>query len=257
MSQGKATVKILTYNVHGCKGTDGKISVKRIAEVISQYEPDVVALQELDLNRERSGGMDQPHLIAQHLEMMYHFHPTIQIEEEQYGNAILSRYPMHLNKAEKLPNVSRLKENESRGALWVTLKVKDIHVQVINTHLGLKRKEKELQVDSLLGEEWLNNLSCQGAVILCGDFNAWPCSSACRKIRRIFDDVQFKKNNHKPKATWFSLFPFSRIDHIFVSSNIEVMDVKVPNTQLIRRASDHLPLMADLQFLQMNKQGKA
>ena len=247
-SQQKLTLKVLTYNVHGCKGTDGRVLTDRIAKVISQYEPDVVCLQELDLNRKRSGGMDQPHRIAQHLEMMYHFYPSMQIEEEQYGNAILSRYPMQLIKAEKLPNISGKGKNESRGALWVSIKIQDIAVQLFNTHLSLFRNERILQMDTLLSDGWLKNQKCLGPAVVCGDFNAWTCSSAYHKIRRVLNDVQILKSSHRLKATWHSLFPFSRIDHIFVSLGIEVQEVLVPNTKLTRQASDHLPLIAELKI---------
>src|SRR5689334_13841828 len=58
-------VRIMTYNVHSCRGMDGAISHERIAEVIERYNPDVVALQELDLGRERSGRLDQTRSIAE------------------------------------------------------------------------------------------------------------------------------------------------------------------------------------------------
>jgi endonuclease/exonuclease/phosphatase family metal-dependent hydrolase len=57
----------MTYNVHGCVGTDGRLDVGRIAAVIGQSRPDIVALQELDVGRERSGRVDQAHAIAERL----------------------------------------------------------------------------------------------------------------------------------------------------------------------------------------------
>ena len=170
------------------------------------------------------------------------------MEEEQYGNAVLSRYPIQLSKAAKLPNSVGTKGKEPRGALWVSIKTQDTYLHLFNTHLGLDKKERKLQVNALLGEEWINDPKCQSPVILCGDFNTWSCSSVYRKIRCSLNDVQILKVNHKPKATWFSLFPFSRIDHIFVSPGIEVLDVIVPNTKLNRQASDHLPLIVDLKI---------
>ncbi|MGA2193495.1 MAG: endonuclease/exonuclease/phosphatase family protein [Nitrospirota bacterium] len=63
------TISVLTYNVHGCAGLDNEISPSRIAEVVAQYSPDVVALQELDTGRRRSGLVNQPEVIAGHLNM--------------------------------------------------------------------------------------------------------------------------------------------------------------------------------------------
>jgi hypothetical protein len=71
--------RIMSYNVHGCKGMDNRISTDRIARVIARYNPDVVALQELDAGRLRSFGIDQAHRIAGRLEMSFQFHPAFPI----------------------------------------------------------------------------------------------------------------------------------------------------------------------------------
>jgi len=71
------TFRIMTYNIHSCIGMDGKISPERISRVIAQCSPDVVALQELDVGRARTDRVDQADLIAQYLQMDYHFLPTI------------------------------------------------------------------------------------------------------------------------------------------------------------------------------------
>ena len=83
------SLRIMTYNVHSCIGMDGKTSPERIARVIARYKPDIVALQELDVKKVRTGTIDQAHLIAKLLQMEFHFHPAIHIEEERYGDAIL------------------------------------------------------------------------------------------------------------------------------------------------------------------------
>src|SRR3982751_2694231 len=85
-------LRVATYNVHGCRGIDGRRSEQRIAEVIALLDVDVVGLQELDLNRQRSAGVDQAGIIAKELGWHRLFHPAMHIGEEHYGNAILSRY---------------------------------------------------------------------------------------------------------------------------------------------------------------------
>jgi hypothetical protein len=52
------TLRIMTYNVHSCVGMDGRLSTSRIARIISQCRPDIVALQELDVGRGRTGSID-------------------------------------------------------------------------------------------------------------------------------------------------------------------------------------------------------
>ncbi|MCR4338167.1 MAG: glycosyltransferase [Candidatus Omnitrophica bacterium] len=243
-------LRIMTYNVRSCMGLDGKISPERIARVIGRHRPDIVALQELDLNRSRTGSIDQPHLIARYLEMMYHFHPAIHIEEEKYGDAILTRFPMEIIQAQKLPGIyhpsGRLR-GETRGAMWTTIDVGGVQVQVINTHLGLRRAERILQTKSLLGDEWLANARCQGPTILCGDFNALPYSSECRLIREVLKDAQMDVAEHRPCATWFGYYPVGRIDYIFVSNDIMVKKVEVSRAGMDKIASDHIPLIVDLE----------
>ena len=95
--------RVMTYNVHACVGMDGKLSPRRIARVIAQSGADIVALQELDVGRSRTNHDDQAHEIARYLEMEFEFHPAWQLEEEKYGDAILSRFPLQLVKAGELP----------------------------------------------------------------------------------------------------------------------------------------------------------
>ncbi len=239
-------IRIMTYNVHNCQGMDGKTSPERIARVIARHEPDIVALQELDVKRHRTGGIDQPHLIAKHLKMIYHFHPNICIEEGLYGNAILSRYPMKLIYASRLPILPGRPDLEFRGAIWATVDVEGTRVQIFNTHLGLRPKEQLRQAEALVGEDWLTHSACDGPVILCGDFNALPGSSVVRRITETLRDAQVELDNHRPHPTWFSPYPLGRIDHIFINPQIEVTRAHVSKTALDKTASDHLPLVVDV-----------
>jgi len=251
----KNTIRIMTYNVHSCLGMDGKISPERIARVIGRHEPDIVALQELDMTRKRTGGIDQPYIIAKQLEMMYHFHPAIRLEKEGYGDAIFSRYPIKCVKKGKLPGREINPYLEPRGAVWATIDVdENTRLQVFNTHLGLSRKERGVQTKALLGPEWLGHEDCDGTVIFCGDFNALPRSKVCREIKEhALRDVQEDLEFHRPKATWFGHMPLGRIDHIFVGSKIKVKKVEVSNTRLDKLASDHLPLIVDVEVLKDTK----
>ena len=117
------TIRIMTYNVRSCIGMDGKISPRRIARVIGRHKPDIVALQELDMNRKRTGEVDQAHLIAQELEMIYHFHPSVVVDEECYGDAVLSRFPMELIRAGRLPGIIKNSIVEPRGVIWTGINI--------------------------------------------------------------------------------------------------------------------------------------
>ena len=47
-------LRLMTYNVHRCVGVDRDLNVERVAAVIADARPDIVALQELDVGRMRS-----------------------------------------------------------------------------------------------------------------------------------------------------------------------------------------------------------
>jgi endonuclease/exonuclease/phosphatase family metal-dependent hydrolase len=240
------TLRIMTYNVHSCIGMDGKLSPERIARVIARCAPDIVALQELDVGRARTEGMDQAHIIAQCLEMDFHFHPAMHIEEERYGDALLSHLPMRLVKTGQLPGLPGKPWLEPRGALWVEIELDGTAIQVLNTHLGLLPRERRAQAEALLGPDWLGHPEYSGPVVLCGDFNALPSSPVCRRLRTRLNDAQTKLESHRPRSTFFGRLPTARIDHVFVDSGLTVADIEVPDSELVRVASDHLPLIVEL-----------
>jgi endonuclease/exonuclease/phosphatase family metal-dependent hydrolase len=241
-------LRIMTYNVHSCIGMDGKLSAERVARVIARTNPDVVALQELDVGRARTGSMDQAHLIARYLEMDFHFHPAMHLEEERYGDAILTHLPLRLVKAGALPGLADKPKLEPRGALWVAIDLHGTDVQVINTHFGLLPRERMAQAEALIGDEWLANEQCRAPVILCGDFNASPSSPVCRLLRAHLNDAQLEAEQHRPKKTFSGRFPTARIDHIFIDPELEVSGIEVPRSELVQVASDHLPLIADVRI---------
>jgi endonuclease/exonuclease/phosphatase family metal-dependent hydrolase len=243
-------LRVMTYNVHSCIGNDRVLSPTRIAEVIAAYNPDVVALQELDVGRARTGNVDQAHLIAQRLEYVFHFFPGMEIEEERFGDAILSRYHMHLRHAAGLPRHQYRSKRTHRGALWVSMEVDGRTVQIINTHLGLGRVERRSQTERLLSDEWLGHKDCTSPLIFCGDLNSLPRSFVHRQYKSILHDTQpfLHGSRARSKNTYPSPYPMWRIDYIFVSPDIRVTNVIVPRTRLTRLASDHLPVIADLEI---------
>jgi len=245
-TEGSAgTVRLMTYNVHSCVGLDGKLSPERIARVIARHDPDVVALQELDVGRARTGWVDQARAIAEQLEMLLHFHPTLSVEEEHFGDAVLSRLPMRVVRTGPLPRLPHRPPLEPRGALWAEVGTGAGKLQVINTHLSLHPLERRLQVRALLGAEWLGAIEPVAGAVLCGDFNALGWFPVCRRIAGRLRDVQVGRRE-RPRGTWSGRLALGRIDHVFVDHSLEVAGVDVPRDALAAVASDHLPLIVDL-----------
>jgi len=236
------TIRVVTYNVHRCLGTDGQYSTARIAEVLAGIDADIIALQELDLKRSRSGSIDQADDIARRLKMNHHFYPALKVLDESYGDAVLSRYPMRLIRAAALPGFYRM---EPRGAIWVEITTHEGRLQVLNTHMGLLSPERRRQINCLMGLEWLGNQRCTQAMVFLGDLNARPGSFTLRQLSKRLSDVR-RRVRKRLQPTYPSKRPFLRLDHIFVSHDVHVADAFVVADTVARLASDHLPLCADI-----------
>lgn len=239
-------VTLATYNIRRCLGTDRHLSPERIAQVIAGCDADIVALQEIDVGRLRSGGIDQARVIAKELGFTSHFHPALRIAEEQYGDAILTRHPSRLVKVGLLPGLRNLWPSEPRGAIWIEAMIGGARLQVINTHFGLRRRERRAQAVALLGGDWIER--CRPPYAVVGDLNSLPGGSVYRCFAARLRDAHVAGTQDRPAPTFPSRRPLLRIDHIFVSDDIEVTGAAVVRSPLTSAASDHLPLIARLRI---------
>ena len=236
----------MTYNVHRCVGVDGRLDVGRVAAVIAQCKPDIVALQELDVGRLRTGSVDQAHAIAHRLGMSYHFHAALQVEEERYGDAVLTAAPHRVIKAGPLPGSPSIRALEPRGALWLELELEGRRLQVLNTHLGLVPHEQRAQARALMGPDWIGaRTKSDPPLILLGDFNATPYAQTYRTFAHRLTDARRAAKMTRATPTFPSRFPMLAIDHIFLEGAATATDVYTAAGPLVRAASDHLPLVMD------------
>ena len=242
-------LRILTYNAHRCIGSDRVTSPERIADVIAQGMPDIVALQEVDVRRTRTGMVDQAEGIARALGMRFHFNTVLRVEDTGgYGDVIMTALPARLVKAARLPGSRpRIPVVPRRGALWVCVEVDGRPIQVVTTHLGLTAPERRVQLDALFGKQWLGHPACTDPVVLLGDFNAVPRSRAYRRIAGRMEDAQVNAGR-RPQPTFPARLPVLAIDHIFLSPEMKVTDVEVIRGRTARIASDHLPLVASTEL---------
>jgi endonuclease/exonuclease/phosphatase family metal-dependent hydrolase len=177
------------------------------------------------------------------------FCPTVTRGEEHYGHALLSRWPIEIVKRARLPHDPTSWWQEPRSAIWARVDVDGQVVNVITTHLGLGPHERVLQVQELLGAEWMGAIPETEPMLLCGDFNALPGSAPYRLAAGKLRDVQTASRDHRPLATFSSTQPLVRLDHIFTTKHFERQQVFVVRNDLTRVASDHLPLVADLRIV--------
>jgi endonuclease/exonuclease/phosphatase family metal-dependent hydrolase len=236
----------MSYNVHGCVGADLRLVPARITALIAESGADVVALQELDVERARSGRSDQPRWLAERLGMQLAFCSARECDSGRYGNAVLSHYPLEVMRSACLPQ--RVQRHEQRAVQWVRVHAPGLALNLINTHLGLDGRERLLHVATILGREWVHQARALGPTVLCGDFNSGPRSAVYRQLTRELGDAQRLAPGHEPRRTFPSLVPLMRIDHLLVSPDLRVRACRVAAGLRARIASDHLPLIAELEL---------
>jgi len=226
-------LRVMTYNIHSGRGADRRVDLGRISEVIAGYAPDVVALQEVDVGRERSGRVDQPAELATRLGMDVRFVGCVENACERYGIATLSRWPIEGTRTVMLPHGSR---SEPRAALllWARWPGCDRRVEIVNTHLSTMSRERVDQVAVLVAEIG------SGDVVVAGDLNctasAGPFRSLCVSLRAA-----------AKARTWPSRFPLIQLDHLLYRGALRLRSSGVWVRAPARRASDHLPVVAELE----------
>lgn len=230
----------MTYNIHGGRGTDGRIDLDRIAAVISGFRPDIVALQEVDVHRTRSGVVDQPAQLASQLGLAFRFGATIASGTEQYGNATLTRLPILDTYQFCLPWTGSDRFSEPRCALVTRLDCNGLQVDVINTHLSVRQDERGIQIAELIRTLASDAIADAETMILAGDFNCAPWSGAFRMLRHGMQRAA------SPRS-WPSTFPVMPLDHILFRGPLRVVQSGVFRTLGVRQASDHLPVVAELE----------
>lgn len=238
--------RLMSYNVHSCIGTDGRVSPRRIARVIAEQNPDIVAVQEVEHGRARSRQEDQTALLAEALGFHFAFCAAIEIGNERYGHAVLSRHPIEVVKMGILPSPTRALWPERRAALWTRLEIDGRRLHLLTTHLGLSRAERLQQIEAILGTEWIGGIVDDEPTIFCGDCNFSARSAACRLLQRR---MQSATADSRKLQTFTSAHPFVQLDHIFHSGHLTVERVQTVRNDASRVASDHLPLLADLRFV--------
>jgi len=236
-------LRVMTYNIRACLGVDGVRSLDRVARVIADADPDVVALQEVDFVRERSDHEDQAAALARTLDMAFVAGPSFENETGGYGNAVLARAPLDLVRHAPLPH---LPGTEPRSAMWVRVGHRAGPIDVINTHLSFRRVDRPGQIDDLLGPAWLGDGSLSSRVVLCGDLNCSPRDSGFRRLRSVLQDPR-PPGYRRARCTWPTRHPFRRLDHVLVSPEVCVRVAHVVRSAAARLASDHYPLVAELE----------
>lgn len=235
----------MTWNVHGLRGSDGRRDPARVAEVIAACAPDVAGLQEVGAPFRPGGPRHAADLLAQLSEMKLAFGPALPpVRGYAYGNAVLSRFPIEAMRTYDLSVTGR----EPRCCIRADVASPGARIHVLSAHLGLGWRERRRQAAALLSADILRDAALAYPLVLVGDFNSLTRRSAVpRWLRRQLTDSALATGDVAP--TFPARFPLLRLDHVYVSTAFAVRGARVVRTPLARRASDHLPVVVELEIV--------
>lgn len=181
------SLKVLCYNIHHCNppSAPGLIDIQAVAKVIRQQNPDLVALQEVDVNTSRSGtSLNQATELGRLTGMTAYFGKAIDFDGGEYGVAILSKYPLSDIQNRPLPTADGT-NGEPRTLLSGTVTLPgNKRIIFASTHLDAQRNtaNRQLQIKKILELVKQETLP----VIIAGDFNAVPESDVIRQLDSYF-----------------------------------------------------------------------
>jgi endonuclease/exonuclease/phosphatase family metal-dependent hydrolase len=230
------TLRVLSYNIHHGRGLDEQVDLKRIADVIRTADPDVVALQEVDRLTKRTGNVDQASELARMTGMCSTFAKAIDFEGGDYGQAILSRFPLSNVEVSKLANRDGREQRIAVSAMFEFLK--DFRIQFISTHLDHSDSVLRLEQATQLAD-----LGSQSATlsILAGDINAPPESDVLAALQKSWNQPPRQEG----LGTYPAGLPTDQIDYIVLRSSVKNIRIlsKVIEEPI---ASDHRPIFMSI-----------
>jgi endonuclease/exonuclease/phosphatase family metal-dependent hydrolase len=230
-------IRIVTYNIHRSRGLDRRTRPERIADVLGAIEADIIALQEVI-----GPGLTPGHaeLLGASLGMGWVMAPARELRRHQFGNVILSRYPIRDHAQHDLS----WKTCEPRCVQRVAVDVggeRPLHV--FNVHLGTALLERRYQAARLAA--WVHDRRVHPPKLVLGDFNEWSRGLATSILSGQLQSVDLFPHL-KRRRTYPGFFPVLHLDHIYFEGDVEVRRIALPRTRRALIASDHLPLVADV-----------
>jgi endonuclease/exonuclease/phosphatase family metal-dependent hydrolase len=228
------TIRVMDYNVHNGFNTAGRLDLEAVANIIEESGADVVGLQEISRGWLIWGSTDMLTWLSQRLDMPYVSGPT---SDAQWGNAILSRYPIVSAETFPLPPDNLLM---LRGYIVAEIDVGSANLTVIDTHFthrGEHDEIRELQA-SVLVSAW----NGAAVTVIVGDMNAVPDSDAMRILSSAGLVNVAAEIGTRPIYTFSADNPNRQIDYIWTSPDLGFSDLEIFQTT----ASDHLPVVATI-----------
>jgi endonuclease/exonuclease/phosphatase family metal-dependent hydrolase len=238
-SQAARTVRVATYNIHRCRGLDGRTRPERIASVLRSVSADIVALQEVVGAGSHGGGHAEA--LGAALGMGWLMAPARLLRGHQFGNAVLSRFPIVEHAEQDLT----WKTCEPRRLQRADILVDGCVLHVYNVHLGTAILERRYQAERLVAA--VADRHVNGPKLVLGDFNEWMKGLATTLMSARFNSVDLRDYLRR-RRTYPGLFPILHLDHIYYAGKVDILGVELARTRMALVASDHLPLVADVRI---------
>lgn len=233
-STGAATVRVMTWNIHGAFGRNPRFDLDRVIALIKGHAPDVVAVQELDSRRPRAAGVAEPFAALQTALGTHSIDAkTIAAADGEYGQVLISRWPI---RNAEVHDIS-FQEREPRRAIRCEIELPGGTLRVIATHLGLSIGERRGQARRLLD---LIGHSPMTTVVL-GDFNDWFWVGSVRKV------LASRLPARSRLRTFPSCLPLLRLDRVYCRPVAALLSTRTDPAA--RALSDHLPVICDIRIV--------
>lgn len=230
-------VRIATYNIHRCRGMDRRVVPSRIIQVLRDLNADVIALQEVI--GAGPAGAGQAEDIGAGLGMGWVMTSVRTLRQHQFGNVVLSRYPIVHHSQYDLS----WRTCEPRACQRVDVDLGGGQVlHVYNVHLGTAVLERRYQAGRLAS--FVHDRRVVGPKVILGDFNEWMRGLATKTLSALFESIDVKRYI-KRRRTYPGIFPVLHLDHVYYEGRVDVLGVEMPRTRKTLMASDHLPLVAE------------
>ncbi|MGO1073683.1 endonuclease/exonuclease/phosphatase family protein [Lysobacter sp. CA199] len=228
-------LRVMSYNIRYGISDDGRFDPDAIAEAIAAQAPDIVMLQEVDRGFLLNGSHDVLASLQRRLRMHVYYNPA---SEPLFGDAILSRWPLHDLRRVALPVYDVATRPGSLSGVLALDDGGEVLLAVSHLH------EKEGGVDVRQVRDLAAHLVARmdrerRPLILAGDYNLEPSDPRLRPIlTRLRDGLAAAR----PLPTWPAARPVQQLDYLFLSPELRASGIIAPATV----ASDHLPVVADI-----------
>ena len=233
--------RIATYNIHKCRGVDGRVHPERVARVLEEVGADIVSLQEVVSHEGAALADRQADYLAGHLGLFGAMGETRKHRGGAYGNVTLSRWDFKLVR----PIDITIGAREQRVALRTDIRLGGHILHVFNVHLGTAVRERRQQAIRLVDRDLLRAIDISGPRIVMGDFNEWVRGMVTKTLVAEFHLSDL--HAHLTRARSYpALLPFLNLDHIYFDHHLRIEKAFFHRSRRSLIASDHLPLVADL-----------